>query len=51
MVTSYYFLGTSKSGFSKKEGKYGLLMHAPIPAVFSLFFYHFLSFTLFIFYF
>ena len=30
-------LGTSKSGFAKREGKDGLLMHAPIPAVFSLF--------------
>ena len=28
---------TSKSGFAKMEGKDGLLMHAPIPAVFSLF--------------
>ena len=31
-------LGTSKSGFAKREGKDGLLMHAPIPAAFSLFF-------------
>ena len=31
-------LGTSKSGFAKREGKDGLLMHALIPAVFSLFF-------------
>ena len=30
-------LGTSKSGFTKREGKDGLLMHALIPAVFSLF--------------
>ena len=30
-------LGTSKSGFAKREGKDGLLMHAPILAVFSLF--------------
>ena len=30
-------LKTSKSGFAKREGKDGLLMHAPIPAVFSLF--------------
>ena len=30
-------MGTSKSGFAKREGKDGLLMHAPIPAVFSLF--------------
>ena len=44
-------LGTSKSGFAKRERKDGLLMHAPIPAVFSLFFYHFLSFISFLFYF
>ena len=31
-------LKTSKSGFPKREGKDGLLMHAPIPATFSLFF-------------
>ena len=31
-------MGTSKSGFAKREGKDGLLMHAPIPAAFSLFF-------------
>ena len=31
-------LGTSKSGFAKREGKDGLLMHAPIPAIFSFFF-------------
>ena len=37
MATNYYFWGTSKSGFAKREGKDGLLMHAPIPAVFSLF--------------
>ena len=30
-------LGTSKSGLAKREGKDGLLMHAPILAVFSLF--------------
>ena len=30
-------MGTSKSGFVKREGKDGLLMHAPILAVFSLF--------------
>ena len=30
-------LGTSKSGLAKREGKDGLLMYAPIPAVFSLF--------------
>ena len=30
-------MGTSKSGFAKREGKDGLLMHAHIPAVFSLF--------------
>ena len=30
-------LGTSKSGFAKRKGKDGLLMHAPIPAIFSLF--------------
>ena len=28
----------SKSMFAKKEGKDGLLMHAPIPTAFSLFF-------------
>ena len=44
-------LGTSKSGFAKRERKDGLLMHAPILAVFSLFFYHFLSFHSFLFYF
>ena len=38
MAISYYFYGTSKSGFAKREGKYGLLMHAPIPAAFSLLF-------------
>ena len=37
MATSYYFLGTSKSGFAKRKEKDGLLMHAPIPVVFSLF--------------
>ena len=37
MATDYYFWGTSKSGFAKREGKDGLLMHAPILAVFSLF--------------
>ena len=30
-------LGTSKSGLAKREGKDGLLMHAPILVVFSLF--------------
>ena len=30
-------LGISKSEFAKREGKDGLLMHAPIPAIFSLF--------------
>ena len=43
-------LRTSKSGFAKSEGKDGLLMHALIPAVFSLFFLplsFFLSFSLF----
>ena len=30
-------LETSKSGFAKRERKDGLLMHAPIPTVFSLF--------------
>ena len=29
---------TSKSEFAKKKGKYGLFIHAPISAVFSLFF-------------
>ena len=37
MATDYYFWGTSKSGFAKREGKDGLFMHALIPAVFSLF--------------
>ena len=37
MAIDYYFWGTSKSVFSKSGGKDGLLMHAPIPAVFSLF--------------
>ena len=37
MATSYYFLGISKSGFAKRKEKDGLLMHTPIPAVFSLF--------------
>ena len=46
MAISYYFWGTSKSGFAKREGKYGLLMHAPISTVFSLFFLP-LSFFLF----
>ena len=38
-LNGYYLLllGTSKSGFAKREGKDGLLMHAPIPVVFSLF--------------
>ena len=35
---SLLLLGTSKSGFAKREGKDGLLVHAPIPAAFSLFF-------------
>ena len=38
MATGYYFWGTSKSGFAKREGKDGLLMHAPISTVFSIFF-------------
>ena len=38
MATSYYFWETSKSGFAKREGKNGLLMHAPISAMFSFFF-------------
>ena len=49
MGSSYYFCGTSKSGFAKREGKDGLLMHASIPAVFSLLFLplsFFLSFFL-----
>ena len=37
MATRYYFRGILKSGFAKREGKDGLLMHAPILAVFSLF--------------
>ena len=32
-------LETSKSGFAEREGKDGLLMHALIPATFSLFFF------------
>ena len=42
-----------KSGFAKREGKDGLLMHAPIPAAFSLFFlplYFFLSLRSFFFF-
>ena len=39
MATDYYFWGTSRSGFAKREGKDGLFMHALIPAVFSLFTY------------
>ena len=39
MATSYYFLGTSKSGFAKRERKNGLLMHA-LP-YFLYLFYHF----------
>ena len=31
-------MGTSKSEFAKREGKDGLLIHAPIPAAFCLFF-------------
>ena len=49
MGSSYYFCGTSKSGFAKREGKDGLLMHASIPAMFSLLFLplsFFLSFFL-----
>ena len=38
MATSYYFWRTSKSGFAKREGKDGLLMHTPISTVFSFFF-------------
>ena len=39
MTTSYYFYGTSKSGFAKREGKYGLLMYVPYSYhVFSLLF-------------
>ena len=38
MATSYYFWGTLKSEFAKREGKDGLLMHAHISAMFSLFF-------------
>ena len=52
MATDYYFWGTSKSGFAKREGKGGLLMHAPIPAMIYLFFLplsFFLSFCLFFF--
>ena len=37
MATRYYFRGILKSGFAQREGKDGLLMHAPILAVFSLF--------------
>ena len=39
-LNGYYLLllGILKSGFTKREGKDGLLIHAPIPAVFSLFF-------------
>ena len=40
-------LGTSKGRFAKRGGKDGLLMHAPIPAMFSLFFLP-LSFFLFL---
>ena len=46
MATDYYFWRTSKSEFAKREGKYGLLMHAPIPTIFSLrFTSFFLSFS------
>ena len=38
MAADYCFWETSNSGFAKREGKIGLLMHAPIPTVFSLFF-------------
>ena len=38
MATSYYFWGTSKSEFAKREGKDGLWMHAPNSIMFSLFF-------------
>ena len=44
MAISYYFWRTSRSGFAKREGKDGLLMHAPISAVFSLFFLPFYFF-------
>ena len=47
MATDYYFWGTSKSKFAKREGKYGLLMHALIPTAFFLrFTTFFLSFLL-----
>ena len=38
MATSYYFWGTSKSEFAKREEKDGLWMHAPNSIMFSLFF-------------
>ena len=38
MSLNDYLLLISKSGFAKREGKDGLLMHAPISAMFSLFF-------------
>ena len=38
MATSYYFWGTSKSGFANRDRKDSLLMHASISAMFSLFF-------------
>ena len=38
MAINYYFWGTSKSGFAKRERKDSLLMHALIFAMFSLFF-------------
>ena len=37
MATNYYFWGLQKVVFAKRKGKDCLLMHAPIPAVFSLF--------------
>ena len=49
MAIANYFWETSNSGFAKREEKDGLLMHVPIPAVFSLFilpFSFFLSFFL-----
>ena len=48
MGTSYYFCGTSKSGFAQREGKDGLLMHAFILPCFLSFLYYFLSFFLFV---
>ena len=53
MSLNDYLLLISKSGFAKREGKDGLLMHAPISVVFSffflpLFFPFFLSFSFFL---